>query len=877
MEMRKALMKSSKAQMMTILVLIMFLLMLSVLFAFALMNISADSTSQSLSTALSSSNYEVLLKQSAAVFARESASRALITMVNYEYNSSLRGGNFVSSFGFFASNLMVGGVLPNSSALGAGYTQNAMGNLTFSRYNRSVSTQLGLASQNVIINETTPLFFQTDPYHLRVTYVENVALNASGSSYRYSIPVNVSIPLNNTPDLFYAQDGVLSTVKFASLGNLTSQVGGTYAISGNSVGFAYGTVYNIPSNAVSSALCSSIPSPFSSLPASANVIIATYNAMSMNSVCVNSIGGLITYIPPSASLSAPYLVYSSTSGMMANVITGMKVLLYGPGMDTLNVENLRNAVMGGYYFASPFTPSYMDRSGANFLNQSPNGIFTFSNYNTQVGNFNALANSYVSTGYNGLPVGSAARSEFAWIYYTGNSLSTNYYVAFDYGIDEVEGLSGVGVYNGLLKTIFGGTVNNQGAFTLSANAWHFVGFTYAAGATTATLYLDSNSQTVTVNGGSALSTPSPNFACVGCDYSSGPLDPFSGSISNVQAYNVLLSPSQVQSLYQRGISGLPIPGNSLVGWWPLNGNANDLSGGGNNGAPTNMIYALPSNYVRDSILVSATPTPPQPVPGILSCTSNSQCSNSALPKLFISSMPLEVQSGLAQTGNFNGQTSYTSVSSTSLASANQITLVVWADELGSGNQAPREIMFSQYATYLDACYSGQSLFTVYNTGSSQYTAYAGTCPTVGVWRQYVGTYNGVDAVLYVNGVAGTPVAASGNLYAGPVWLGEYTSGSYNFNGLLANAQIYTNALSPSQVNTLYQEGIYGMPISNAGLVGWWPLNGNANDYSGNGHNGTAYNPPALAYPYLSGTYNAPGLSYVSSTANEWQALGLSYT
>ena len=33
----------------------------------------------------------------------------------------------------------------------------------------------------------------------------------------------------------------------------------------------------------------------------------------------------------------------------------------------------------------------------------------------------------------------------------------------------------------------------------------------------------------------------------------------------------------------------------------------------------------------------------------------------------------------------------------------------------------------------------------------------------------------------------------------------------------------------------------GAPIDLQNLVGWWPLNGNPNDYSGNGNDGTASN------------------------------------
>jgi hypothetical protein len=34
-----------------------------------------------------------------------------------------------------------------------------------------------------------------------------------------------------------------------------------------------------------------------------------------------------------------------------------------------------------------------------------------------------------------------------------------------------------------------------------------------------------------------------------------------------------------------------VPTNGLVGWWPFNGNANDESGNGNNGTPSNIIYS----------------------------------------------------------------------------------------------------------------------------------------------------------------------------------------------------------------------------------------------------------------------------------------------
>ena len=67
------------------------------------------------------------------------------------------------------------------------------------------------------------------------------------------------------------------------------------------------------------------------------------------------------------------------------------------------------------------------------------------------------------------------------------------------------------------------------------------------------------------------------------------------------------------------------------------------------------------------------------------------------------------------------------------------------------------------------------------------------------------------------------------------------SSSYMYNGSLSNVQVYDSALSTNQIDALYSEGIGGVPINIQNLVAWWPLNGDTNDYSGDGYNGTASN------------------------------------
>jgi hypothetical protein len=65
----------------------------------------------------------------------------------------------------------------------------------------------------------------------------------------------------------------------------------------------------------------------------------------------------------------------------------------------------------------------------------------------------------------------------------------------------------------------------------------------------------------------------------------------SGSMANIQIYNTSLSTNEIKMLYNEGIGGAPIDINNLVGWWPLNGNAQDYSGNLNNGVPSSIAYS----------------------------------------------------------------------------------------------------------------------------------------------------------------------------------------------------------------------------------------------------------------------------------------------
>ncbi len=128
------------------------------------------------------------------------------------------------------------------------------------------------------------------------------------------------------------------------------------------------------------------------------------------------------------------------------------------------------------------------------------------------------------------------------------------------------------------------------------------------------------------------------------------------------------------------------------------------------------------------------------------------------------------------------------------------------------------------------------------------------------WNFIAITYNGITEAGYVNGfeeVNFNPTTIPDVQYSNVIVGGRGLCGVDNFYvGYISNVQIYNTALSPNDIKALYQEGVGGAPIKIQNLVGWWPLNGNANDYSGNGNNGVPTSGVSYTSNWYSG-YSAP--------------------
>jgi hypothetical protein len=178
--------------------------------------------------------------------------------------------------------------------------------------------------------------------------------------------------------------------------------------------------------------------------------------------------------------------------------------------------------------------------------------------------------------------------------------------------------------------------------------------------------------------------------------------------------------------------------------------------------------------------------------------------------------------------SFNGVDSYISAPISSVPQIFTITAWINVAKLG------REQHFAEFTSTQFYVGSNNKLGT-----PAWSTAVGTTVLNKGTWYFATLIRNATNVSLYLNGKF-EGVGTHGANAQSPFLIGDIYlhTGSYKFNGSIANVQIYNTALTPQEIQYLYQEGLGGAPIRLGSLVGWWPLNGDAKDYSGNGNHGT---------------------------------------
>ena len=174
------------------------------------------------------------------------------------------------------------------------------------------------------------------------------------------------------------------------------------------------------------------------------------------------------------------------------------------------------------------------------------------------------------------------------------------------------------------------------------------------------------------------------------------------------------------------------------------------------------------------------------------------------------------------------------------------TMCAWAEISSSSPPFPNPyypdlLVAVEYASSGLAIGEGGSAITAWLDGNGGGTGSV----TAGSWNFYCAIYQAgsTTRLLYMNGAyAGSVTNGAVGVFTGPLWIGNngyVCCGDSTTQMYESNVQIYNTSLSQAEITALYHEGIGGAPIDPNNIVGWWPLNGNAQDYSGNGNNGQA--------------------------------------
>ncbi|MDE1860637.1 MAG: hypothetical protein KGH72_02860 [Candidatus Micrarchaeota archaeon] len=179
--------------------------------------------------------------------------------------------------------------------------------------------------------------------------------------------------------------------------------------------------------------------------------------------------------------------------------------------------------------------------------------------------------------------------------------------------------------------------------------------------------------------------------------------------------------------------------------------------------------------------------------------------------------------------------------------------------------------------------SGKPYVEMHNSGGTAYSFTGTSALNTNQWYQFAVVLNQNVITYYINGSQVGTASFTGSLEPFSSGTCEYaiggkecsSSNSFGWDGLLSNIQLYNTSLSAAQVNSLYQEGIAGAPSVPNSIVGWWPLNGNANDLSGNANNGVAVN---IAYTNtLAAGYNAIPAIQSTNSFSVYPSLAASIT
>lgn len=266
---------------------------------------------------------------------------------------------------------------------------------------------------------------------------------------------------------------------------------------------------------------------------------------------------------------------------------------------------------------------------------------------------------------------------------------------------------------------------------------------------------------------------------------------YNGKIDDIRIYSRALNPAEVDSLYH--VEGWPLqePPNSLIAYYPFNGNANDESGNGYTGTVDGP--QLTSDRFGN------------PGSAYFFPETSSITTDSLHLELYSFSLNLWVKTERPMQNKYTG-----------IFNSGYLQGGVQVDMDGEGGY----------------CYYGNHMVDSTRVAIG---------PATYKWSQLtiVKDFNIVS--VYYNAVLTNTFLQDTTITFKWFQVGKHRaqSSAYDFHGYVDDISIYSGALSQDQIDSLYSLNEWAGD-SSSGLIAYYPFNGNANDESGNGNDGTVY-------------------------------------
>ncbi len=221
------------------------------------------------------------------------------------------------------------------------------------------------------------------------------------------------------------------------------------------------------------------------------------------------------------------------------------------------------------------------------------------------------------------------------------------------------------------------------------------------------------------------------------------------------------------------------------------------------------------------------------------------------------------QNGLASFNIYNKQVlsstptanAYVQVPNSAPLQLSTLTITGWIDVKGPAQNYWNWVLAKSGAWGVGAC--GNSFLACYYDWSTGIEHDSNTVLSKNTWYFMSATVGNGNEIIYVNGANVFAGALSVLNQGTGIQLGN-SAGIDGLNGTVADVQVYNSILTQQQIYQLYLNGVDALPLPSNGPVGYWPLDGNPNDYSGSGYNGFVSVPAnTIPYAYISGYTGDP--------------------